>query len=56
MKLFCIIQVFSIISGLQGCFLCGLFYDALRISDYVSWNGRIMCNEFERIWKEAVMA
>jgi hypothetical protein len=43
---------------LSWCFfLCGLFCSALSsISDYMLWNGRILCNEFERIWKEAVVA
>jgi hypothetical protein len=38
-------------------FICGVFYDAVSISDSITSNDKIMVNnEFEKIWKEAVMA
>jgi hypothetical protein len=38
-------------------FICGLFNDAVSISNYMTSNDRIiMINEFEKIWREAVVA
>jgi hypothetical protein len=35
--------------------MCGLFYDAVSILDYITLNGR-MTEELERILKETVVA